>query len=105
MFTFITHIEERKKITATKLCLPLTRIDFAVRISSRAVGVFLALSLRCVWGTSFLSHGFPRKLRLGPYDAYDKFVYYIDMIVLLENTPLAKVNNNNNKQTYINIIC
>ena len=33
---------------ATKLCLSLTRINFAVAVSSRAVRVFLALSLRRV---------------------------------------------------------
>ena len=35
-------------LVATKLFLSLTRIDFAVRISSRAVRVFQALSLRRV---------------------------------------------------------
>ena len=35
-------------LVATKLFLSLTRIDFAVRISSRAVRVFPALSLRRV---------------------------------------------------------
>ena len=55
MFTFITHFEE-KTLAATKLFLSLTRIDFvvavssrAVRISIRAVDVFPALSLRGVF--------------------------------------------------------
>ena len=58
MFTFMTHFG------ATKLFLSLTRIDFAVavssravRISSRAVRVFPVLSLRRLrpsYGTFFL---------------------------------------------------
>ena len=96
MFTFITHIEEKKNYS-NKLFLPLTRIDFAVRISSRAAVhtssraavVFPALSLRCVLqvlGNFFLliTYGFPRKLHAEPSVANDKFVNYIDMIVLLE---------------------
>ena len=35
-------------LAATKLSLPLTRIDFAAAVSSRAVRVFPALSLRRV---------------------------------------------------------
>ena len=53
MFTFMTHFGEEQTLAATKLFLSLTRIDFAVavssravRISSRAVRVFPALSLR-----------------------------------------------------------
>ena len=55
MFTFMTHCGENKPGSNKILFLPLTRIDFAalvcsraVRISSRAVRVFPALSLRRV---------------------------------------------------------
>ena len=54
MFNFMANFREQT-LTATKLFLSLTRIDFvvavssrAVRISSRAVHAFLALSLRRV---------------------------------------------------------
>ena len=55
MFTFMTHCGENNFGSNKILFLPLTRIDFAalvssraVRISSRAVRVFPALSLRRV---------------------------------------------------------
>ena len=65
-------------LAATKLFLSLTRINYAIglssraaRISSRAVRVFAALSLR----RDLFSYGFPRKLRAGPYGSYDKLEY------------------------------
>ena len=55
MFTFRTHCGENKLWQQQNIVLPFTRIDFAalvssraVRISSRAVRVFPALSLRRV---------------------------------------------------------
>ena len=52
MFTFMTHFGENKIWHQTKkMFLSLTRIDFAVRISSMAVRVFPALSLRRVRST------------------------------------------------------
>ena len=52
MYTFVTHCGENKHWQQQNIVLPLTRIDFAalvsskaVRISSRAVRVFPALSL------------------------------------------------------------
>jgi len=56
MFTFITRFEENK-ILQQKTVLSITRIDFALRVSSRAIRVFPALWLRCVrpsYGTFFL---------------------------------------------------
>ena len=52
-------------LAATKLFLSLTRIDFAVAVSSRAVRVFPALI------RDLFSYGFPRKLPAGPYGSYD----------------------------------
>jgi len=43
MFTFITHLEENKILQQQ-----LPHIDFAVRLSSRAVRIFPALPLRHV---------------------------------------------------------
>ena len=71
-------------MAATKLFLSLTRVDFAaavssraVRISSRAVRVFPALSLRRVRPSygNFPLMGSPRKLRAGPYGSYDNVSY------------------------------
>ena len=45
MFTFVTHFGENKLWKQQNLVLSLTRIDFAVAVSSRAVRVFPALSL------------------------------------------------------------
>ena len=66
-------------LAATKLFLSLTRINFAiavsrraVRISSRAVRVFPALSLRTALIWDLFSYGFPRKLCAGLYGSYDK---------------------------------
>ena len=65
-------------LAATKLFLSLTRINFAiavsrraVRISSRAVRVFPALSLRTALIWDLFSYGFPRKLRAGRYGSYN----------------------------------
>ena len=48
MFTFMTHCGENKLWQQQISFLPLTRIDFAALVSSRAVRVFPALSLRRV---------------------------------------------------------
>ena len=66
-------------LAATKLFLSLARIHFAVAVSSRAVHistravrVFPALSLRrTVLIRDLFSYGFPRKLHAGPYGSYD----------------------------------
>ena len=66
-------------LAATKLFLSLTRIDFAVGVSSRAVRVFQALSLRRVrpsYGT-FSLMVFQRNYVRGPYRSYDKYIYYM----------------------------
>ena len=75
----------KQTLAATKLYLSLTRIDFAVavssravHISSRAVRVLPALSLRRVRPSirDLFSYGFPRKLRAGPYGSYDNLIYF-----------------------------
>ena len=61
-------------LAATKLFLSLTRIDFAVLVSSRAVRVFPALSLRRVrpsYGT-FSLMVFQGNCARGSYGSYDK---------------------------------
>ena len=71
-------------LAATKLFLSLTRINYAIglssrvaSISSRAVHVFQALSLRRVRPSyrTFLLMVFLRKLRVGPHGSYDKLEY------------------------------
>ena len=55
MFTFITHFEENK-ILQQQLFLSLTRIDFAVLISSRAVTFLVGLQMS-VWPYHFDVYG------------------------------------------------
>ena len=68
-------------LAAKKLFLSLTRIDFAVAvssravcISSRAVRVFLALiiSMHMALIRDLFSYGFTRKLHMGPYGSHEK---------------------------------
>ena len=61
-------------LAARKLFLSLTRIDFAVAVSSRAVHVFPALSRTSLIRDLF-SYGFPRKLREGPYGSNDNVLF------------------------------
>ena len=64
-------------LAATKLVLSLTRIDFAMAVSSRAIHISSSLGLYVFFLIRDLfSYGFLRKLRTGPYRSYDKSAYF-----------------------------
>ena len=66
-----------KTLAATKLVLSLTRIDFAMAVSSRAIHISSSLGLYVFFLIRDLfSYGFLRKLRTGPYRSYDKSAYF-----------------------------
>lgn len=80
----------KQTLAATKLFLSLTRIDFVVAVSSRAVRVFPALSLRRVrpsYGTFSLMVFQGNCAYVRPYGSYDKNFYH-----MTRPAPLAQSN-------------
>ena len=80
MFTFMTHFGENKIWQQKIFFLSLTRIDFAVGFSSRAVSISSSgpiTSTRKALIRDLFSCGFPRTLRAGPYGSYDNGSYLV----------------------------
>ena len=76
-------------LAATKLVLSLTRIDFAVAVSSRAVHISSSLGLYVFFLIQDLfSYGFLRKLRTGPYGSYDKSAYFLLPFLYFEDSSI-----------------